>query len=291
MFYIYQMPVPRLADNDAQFAPIVERAAKLICTTPEFDDLAREVGLRGHEDGATDPAERARLRAELDALVARLYGLTEDEFAHILATFPLVADKVKADTLAAFCVLTPTETLPSSDPLSEDTALLIRQRENEAVEFKRTLEYVADADLAAKKIPLDQKSRIQKDVTHSALKTICAFLNSSGGTLLIGAHDEGYAVGIENDLSLFREGNRTLDNFELKLRGFLSDRFTPIPLDGVSVRFPIVDGKTLCRVDVTAAARNISHLDSKVYVRHGNQTLELTGTELTHWIRRRTEEK
>ena len=75
--------------------PIVQRAARLICTTPEFDDLAQSVGLKSHQDSATDPTERARLRAELDGLVAHLYGLTEAEFVHILGTFPLVPQPVK----------------------------------------------------------------------------------------------------------------------------------------------------------------------------------------------------
>ncbi|MDX9708036.1 MAG: hypothetical protein RBT64_00655 [Trichloromonas sp.] len=94
-FYIYQLPVPRLTEKDPAFRPIVERAARLICTTPEFDDLAREAGIGSHKKGVTDPVERARLRAELDGLIAHLYGLTEEEFAYILTTFPLVADPVK----------------------------------------------------------------------------------------------------------------------------------------------------------------------------------------------------
>jgi len=102
MFYIYQLPIPRLTEKDPQFMPIVDRAARLICTTPEFDELAKEVGLGGHKKGATDPAERARLRAELDGLVAHLYGLTQDEFAHILSTFPIVPQKVKDDAMQAF---------------------------------------------------------------------------------------------------------------------------------------------------------------------------------------------
>lgn len=101
MFYVYQMPCPRLTSKDGAFAPIVERAARLICTTLEFDDLAREVGLKSHKQGATDPAERARLRAELDGLIAHLYGLTEEEFAYILTTFPLVAPDVKDAALRA----------------------------------------------------------------------------------------------------------------------------------------------------------------------------------------------
>lgn len=102
MFYIYQLPVPRLTVTDTRFAPIVTRAARLICTTPEFDDLAKEVGLGSHKKGATDPVERARLRAELDGLIAHLYGLTESEFAHILTTFPLVAEPVKVAALNAY---------------------------------------------------------------------------------------------------------------------------------------------------------------------------------------------
>lgn len=94
-FYLYQLPVPRLTEKDPAFAPIVERAARLICTTPEFDELAREVGLGSHKKGATNEAERARLRAELDGLIAHLYGLTEEEFAYILTTFPLVSETVR----------------------------------------------------------------------------------------------------------------------------------------------------------------------------------------------------
>ena len=108
MFYIYQCPVPRLSSKDDAFALITNRAARLICTTPEFDDLAKSVGLKPSTSsgqtqyGTTNPAERAKLRAELDGLVAHLYGLSEEEFTHILSTFPLVADAVKVDAHNAY---------------------------------------------------------------------------------------------------------------------------------------------------------------------------------------------
>ncbi len=94
-FYVYQLRTPRYTSNNPAFEPLVDRAARLTCTTPEFDALAKEVGLKSHKAGATEPAERAKLRAELDGLVAHLYGLTEEEFAYILTTFPLVPDPVK----------------------------------------------------------------------------------------------------------------------------------------------------------------------------------------------------
>ena len=101
-FFIYQCPVPRLQVDETMSDRLQQRAAQLICTRPEFDELAREAGLRGHLDGATDPLERARLRAELDGLVAHLYGLTDAEFLHILGTFPLVPESVRVDAYNAY---------------------------------------------------------------------------------------------------------------------------------------------------------------------------------------------
>jgi hypothetical protein len=101
-FLLNQVPIPRITEDDPAFSPVVERAARLICTTPEFDELARAVGLNGHEDGVTDEAQRTHLRAELDGLIAHLYGLTEEEFAYILTTFPLVQQSAKEATLEAY---------------------------------------------------------------------------------------------------------------------------------------------------------------------------------------------
>jgi hypothetical protein len=108
-FYMFQLPIPRLTQGDKWFNEIVSRAACLICTTPEFDDLWDEVSKtidlspgpspkgRGEKEGkgVTDPVERAKLRAELDGIIAHLYELTEEEFAYILTTFPLVPEPVK----------------------------------------------------------------------------------------------------------------------------------------------------------------------------------------------------
>ena len=60
------------------------------------------MGLKSHKDGVTDPAGRLKLRAELDAIIAHLYGLTEEEFAHILSTFPIVPQEVKHATMEEF---------------------------------------------------------------------------------------------------------------------------------------------------------------------------------------------
>ncbi|GCL44983.1 Eco57I restriction-modification methylase domain-containing protein [Microcystis aeruginosa] len=104
-FYIYQLPIPRLKEGDKYFQEIVENAAKLICTTEEFEQLAKEVGIGSHKNGVTEEAERMAIRAKLDAIVAHLYELTPTEFQHILSTFPLVPESVKTATLKAYQTL------------------------------------------------------------------------------------------------------------------------------------------------------------------------------------------
>lgn len=84
------LPIPQDLAAGSWVRALALRAARLICTTPAFADAARSVGLRDHQDGVSEPAERARLQAEIDGLVAHLYRLTEQEFTHVLSTFPLV---------------------------------------------------------------------------------------------------------------------------------------------------------------------------------------------------------
>lgn len=46
---------------------------------------------------------------------------------------------------------------------------------------------------------------VQKGLQKAITKTIAAFLNTRGGTLLIGVHDSGTVLGIERDFQYFKE--------------------------------------------------------------------------------------
>lgn len=109
-FIVYNLPLPRLSADDSAFWPLVWRAARLMCTGVGYAALRKIISteLKQHHitlplgaadaDGlcpANDLDERAQLRAELDGLVAHLYGLTEEEFRHVLSTFPLVPEPAK----------------------------------------------------------------------------------------------------------------------------------------------------------------------------------------------------
>jgi hypothetical protein len=66
---------------------------------PEYERLA---ALSRRLSAAVSPAEETQEYAELQAIVARLYAISREDFAHILDTFPLVAAETRANALARF---------------------------------------------------------------------------------------------------------------------------------------------------------------------------------------------
>ena len=97
LFYLYQLPIPRLSSKDKWYKSIINRAAKLICTTEEFAELWEGVMKTkwSVKVAATTEFERNKLRAELDGIIAHIYELTEEEFTYILSTFPIVVQPQK----------------------------------------------------------------------------------------------------------------------------------------------------------------------------------------------------
>jgi len=151
---------------------------------------------------------------------------------------------------------------------------LISQCEGPSLEFKETLE--ADAT----------DGQRNQGVLVSSLKTIAAFLNTSGGTLLIGVSDRGEVKGIEKDFQLCKKHDK--DGFEQKIRSLLHDRFQPNPIGKVIVVFENLPEGDICRIDVQSSAE-IFYLDGKdVYIRDGNTTRKLEGPSLVSWLHSRS---
>jgi hypothetical protein len=268
IFYIYQLPVPRPTEKDPAFASIVVRAARLICTAPEFDDLARAVGLSGHSDGVTDEAEQAKLRAELDAFVAHLYGLTEEEFAYILTTFPLVDQSVKDDTLDAYRRFSP-------DPTDQQIAAVAKAGETGRWEFK-----VAAAWNPATKA---------KDGTlrENVVQAVAAFLNSrEGGSVLIGVAADGTVVGLADDYTAVNPQKPGRDSYELFLRDLIGNHLGREHTDSFAVSFHTIAGRDVCRICVRPAAKPV-YLNGDFYLRDGNKKSKLKAKEATEYIKTR----
>jgi hypothetical protein len=75
------LPVPRPAAG----SPSLEMLAV----------VSRRLSRSGIDTGVDD-------YAQLNAIAAQLYGLTSDQFAHVLSTFPLVATSIRDSCLKAF---------------------------------------------------------------------------------------------------------------------------------------------------------------------------------------------
>jgi hypothetical protein len=85
LFFVATLPVPR---RGSQVRTIAELSEGLVWHPVYAENLPRFFPIP--TVATVRDIERARIRAEIDALVADLYGLSEEDFAYILSTFPLL---------------------------------------------------------------------------------------------------------------------------------------------------------------------------------------------------------
>lgn len=149
------------------------------------------------------------------------------------------------------------------------TASLVAGGENEHVEFKSTLRWHIYAE------------RMDKEIEHTVLKTIAAFLNSDGGTLLIGVNDEGEPLGLEEDQF------DTDDDMMLHLTNIVKARIGTSFMRFLRISVEEVDQEDVLRVDcepsVVPAYLDYEN-DEHFYVRTGPATSELSASEIHEYI-------
>ena len=96
-----QLPVIAPADYDRTFGPTTARdfvrdhVLRLTYTAHDMEPFARDLGYDGPPFIWNDE-ERRHLRARLDALYFHLYGLSKEDAAYILDTFPIVRRRDEA---------------------------------------------------------------------------------------------------------------------------------------------------------------------------------------------------
>ena len=123
------------------------------------------------------------------------------------------------------------------------------------------------------------------------IKTIAGFMNSLGGTLLIGVADDGNIVGIEKDIKTLGS-KQSRDGFALWLTGLLDSVLGPTATSNVTVSFDESAGQLVCRVDVQRSAKPTFVRGGKgeadLYVRLNNGTRLLNTADAleytsSHW--------
>ncbi len=159
---------------------------------------------------------------------------------------------------------------------------LIAEGENEDLELKETLRWDT------------RENTVNKELENVILKTIAAFANARGGTLIVGVKDKGEIVGLDSDYKSLGGGNK--DKFELHLTNLINKHFgESFGATKVKVTFPEVLGVELCRIDISEAhkptfikiAAKGAQPQDRFYVRSGNSSHELTGNEAHAYIKER----
>ena len=167
---------------------------------------------------------------------------------------------------------------------SVDTELtdLLNAGESQFVEFKSTARFNVHV------------GGVDKRLEHTIVKSVCGFLNADGGTLLIGVDDEGRVLGLHEDMRTLSRPGR--DSYELHLRQLLDTNFSTPTAGIVSVRFEGGEGREVCLVSVSPAAKPVfarpqqgsGEAPSEFWVRIGNATKQLQGQRMMdyqerHW--------
>jgi hypothetical protein len=219
----------------------------------------------------------ANEQKEIDRLVYELYGLNENDINEVETWFARRYPKLA--TYAYYKTPAEMKASATKEPLQAQVINLIKAGESRTVEFKSSLRYC-----------LKQKSP-QKYVEHSSFKNIAAFLNTEGGTLLIGVEDNGNITGLEDtDFNTFKGDNKK-DVF-MKHFDNLVEKYFGNGLAGMfDVSFATVQGKTISVVTVKERAtepvilKNPENNKEEFYIRRNASAKDLTMFEFFTYAR------
>ena len=143
--------------------------------------------------------------------------------------------------------------------------------ESERLEFKSSMRWDYQAQ------------SINKKLEEVILKSLAAFNNGKGGTLLIGVNDEGQALGLEPDLQSLRQPDT--DHFELHLRNLISQTYgVEYGAAFLRITFPTLQEHTICCIEIEPGRNPLyapitdksGRRQEKFFVRSGNASREIS---------------
>lgn len=126
-------------------------------------------------------------------------------------------------------------------------------------------------------------------------KTICGFLNSRGGVLLIGVSDDGTPQGIEEDLNYLGSKDKIRLNIDKLIYSYFGDSVVPL----IESSFEQVKGKEIIAIKVQPSSRPIflknynpnTEITTKhFFIRRSASTSEIKDSEdvinyvFNHWL-------
>ena len=159
----------------------------------------------------------------------------------------------------------------SNERAKDEALAIIASGESEKLEFKSTITTNI------------QTGENDKRMEKAVLKTIVAFLNTSGGILMIGVSDDGSIYGVDE------EEFGTRDKMNLHFTHMISSKIGEEFFPYISFRnIDMDEGKSIVRVDCARCKKPVFLKDGKVeefYVRSGPSSVVLTGSNLVNYVR------
>lgn len=155
----------------------------------------------------------------------------------------------------------------------QDIKDIIRTDEHERLEFKTTLRWDVKRD------------QVSKDLERGVMKTIAAFLNSKGGTLVIGVDDHSQIYGLQSDMASLAKQNH--DGFENHFNNLFVAMIGPEFRQYVKLSFHYLDNKSVSLVQVDQAHQPAYLKTEKgedFFVRTGNATTSLKVSQVAPYI-------
>jgi type I restriction enzyme R subunit len=151
---------------------------------------------------------------------------------------------------------------------------VIANDEDFAVEFKSTARW----DI--------REGRPNRAMEDAVVKTVAGFLNTDGGTLLIGVGPDRQVVGLDHDYPRVKPPNG--DGFVNWLTTHLNNAIGHAAVMRTRARIALHDGKDICRLDVARSSQPVwattSQKERVFFVRMNNSTRELPDGELDKYM-------
>ncbi len=167
-----------------------------------------------------------------------------------------------------------------SESLGKDIGFLIYQGEGPSIEFKSSFRW----DL--------KQSKVNNAMVNAVLKTIAGYMNSKGGTLLIGVSDNKEIIGLENDYKTLKRGDR--DGFEQAIITAVSTSLGTDLCKFIQIVFHSIGGNDVCRIIISSSPRPVfvGHgKERKFYLRTGGGTRDLDIKEAMEYAYRHWKKK
>lgn len=150
---------------------------------------------------------------------------------------------------------------------------IIREGESKTVEFKQTF----NLDVKS------QKESVNNFLVTASIKTIAAFLNTDGGTLLIGVADNGEVTGIDEEVE--RLNGNIPDKFLLHFKNFIHHRIGAEFYPYIDQKIVEVDEKKVLFVTCKQSEKEVFVDGKDFYVRSNPSTDKLEGSKLLDYIK------